>query len=75
MKFPPRKYPHPGFEVGALDLKLWEIRNQLEINIELMIRDCPVDEMTMEFFGHPIEVVTGHVFDRLDELEKMIKKE
>lgn len=74
MQFPPRKYAHPGMEISAIELKLWEIRNQLEINIELMIQNCPVDDLTMKIFGHPIEIVTSHVFDRIDELEKMLQK-
>lgn len=69
-----RKYPHPGFEgVSQIDLKIWEIRNQLEFNIELMQRTCPVDPMMQKIFGHPIEIATIHVFDRLNELEQMVK--
>lgn len=73
IKFPPRKYPHPGLEADPITLKIWEIRNQLEINIENAIQHDPVDEITMKVFGHPVETLTGHVFDRLDELEEMLK--
>lgn len=74
MQFPARKYPHPGFPSDLFTLKLWEIRNQLEINIESMIQNAPVSKESMQFFGHPIEMATSHVFDRLDELEEMIKE-
>lgn len=74
VKFPPRKYPHPGFEVGPIALKIWEIRNQLEINLENSIQHNPVDEMTMKTFGHPVEMMNIHVFDRLDELEKLLEQ-
>lgn len=75
MQFPERKYRYrPDSSVGPVAMKLWEIRNQLEINIESMIQNAPVSAGYMQFLGHPIEMATSHVFDRLDELEKMINK-
>lgn len=66
------KYPHPGFTASPVALKLWEIRNQLEINLEAMEKLYPADKLTMKLFGHPLEAYQSHVFDRLAELEKMI---
>lgn len=75
MQFPERKYRYrPDFDKGLLAFKIWEIRNQLEINIEAMIQNAPVSKESMKFFGHPIEMATAHVFDRIDELEKMLEE-
>lgn len=74
-----RKYSHPfntpDKPFDGFDVKLWEIRNQLEINIELMMQSHPEPEISMHIFGeHSLETLTRHAFDRIDELEKMIKE-
>lgn len=66
------RLPHPGLDASPIAIKFWEIRNQLEINLEAMERVVPVDKLTMELFGHPLQAYQSHVFDRLAELEQML---
>lgn len=62
--------PHPGF-ADPVALKIWEIRHQLAINVEMIERGHPDAEPRI--LPHIAETLTGHVFDRLAELEAMLK--
>jgi hypothetical protein len=50
--------------------KFAEIRQQLKINAEIIKRDHPDPKPTI--LPHVVEIITGHVEDRLRELEAMI---
>lgn len=63
---------HPGFDKSPIEIKLWEIRHQLEINEQIIKRGYP--DSLPDILPHAIEIVTAHVHDRLDELENMIKE-
>lgn len=60
---------HPGFD-DPLALQFWKIRHQLQINIDLVKRGHPDEEPAL--LPHMIEILTDHVFDRLNELEQLV---
>lgn len=66
-----RAGPHPGFS-DPIKLKIWEIRHQVDINIDIVKREYPAEKNSV--FPHIIETLSDHVFDRLDELEGMTAK-
>jgi len=68
---PPKHGWHPGFE-DPLKLKMWEIRHQLDINSQT-IRNVHPEAATAQI-GHTIDILQQHVYERLDELERMIQK-
>ena len=59
--------------------KLAEIRNQLKINQEIIERDHPegpmVEGKRVKALPHTIEVLNGHINDRLNELDTLLDEE
>lgn len=63
---------HGPMPLGAdpITMKMWEIRHQLDCNVQIIMRDHPDPEPRI--LPHEIETLTDHVYDRLAELETMI---
>lgn len=66
---PPKHGWHPGFK-DPIKLKIWEIRRQLDVNVETIKQNHPDPEPRI--LPHVIETLTDHVYDRLRELEDLI---
>lgn len=54
-----------------IQAKLAEIRHQLNCNVEIIKRDYPSNTPGLP---HVIEMLNGHVTDRLNELETLLKR-
>lgn len=66
--------PRWGYRPSGHDpvaLKLWEIRHQLDINVDIIKRGHPEPEPRI--LPHIAEMVTDHVYERLAELEVLLK--
>ena len=66
--------PRWGYRPSNRDpiaLKLWEIRHQLDINIDIIKLAHPEPEPRI--LPHIAEMVTDHVYERLAELEALLK--